>query len=618
MPNPFVNTDRVNAIIRVRRGPEIDRTLTVYDSGELVFSTDKKRLFVGDSADNGETGSYGGIVVGNKNWITNNFEKLSGILPYDTVYRTDSSKFYLLTGGDYLRPDNYVLLNTISQDSGGSFTLPVATSTNLGGVIVKDGLVVSNGYLRVDVDNNTIKIDPATKKIYAVAGSGGGGAVNIASENTLGIVKIPLDGGIKVSSGNISVNVDNSTIKLTATPTGSKLYVDGSLVKIPTSTSSTLGVIRTGRGLSASNIGTLNLNIASDVGLGGIKVGAGLTIDPNDGELTVDGTIYDSVPLGSIHWFAMSAAPTGFLECSGAILPINDYIDLYSVIGTTYNDGLSTQYYNSSDVLTGFKIPDLRGEFIRGWDDGRGVDSGRIFGSWQKGTIFGHDNTPSSYGVVGVVYTGGDVSQNITLTAVGLDNYDILNYPNIQLASVNSTFNTTSLPQFASNAGSSGTTRPRNVALLPCIKALKTVNNIVVPTGDYIPKPFVANHTDILVYDDEYGTGGNWVAAPSRTYAGEALLSANGYQKLPSGLIMQWGILSAVSLNQVFHLVTFPLQFPNLAFNVTATLKYDPAVSGSIGTVVKGLSSNGFYVMGDNSEPSGTTTADIFWQALGY
>ena len=98
MPNPFVNTDRVNAIIRVRRGPEIDRTQTIYDSGELVFSTDKKRLFVGDSADNGETGEYGGIIVGNKNWITNNFEKLSGIFPYDTVYRTDTSKFYLLSG----------------------------------------------------------------------------------------------------------------------------------------------------------------------------------------------------------------------------------------------------------------------------------------------------------------------------------------------------------------------------------------------------------------------------------------------------------------------------------------------------------------------------------------
>jgi hypothetical protein len=369
MANPFSNVDKVNAIIRVRRGPEVDRTLNIYDSGELVFSTDKKRLFIGDSIDNGATGTAGGIVVGNKNWVTNNFEKLSGITTYDTVYRTDTSNYYLFVGSDYLRPDNYILLNTVGASGGGSFTLPQATSSVLGGVIIKDGLVVSNGYLRVDVDNTTIKIDPATKKLTAVAGTGGGGGtVNVASENTLGIVKVPLNGGVKISSGDISVNVDNSTIKLSSTSTGSKLYVDGSLVKIPVATSSTLGVVRTGRGVTAATNGTLNLNIASISQLGGVKVGSGLIIDSNDGELSVDGTLYDSIPIGSVHWFAMSAAPNGFLECNGDIVTVSDYTDLFDAIGTTYNTGLSTQYYNSSDVLTGFKIPDLRGEFIRGWD----------------------------------------------------------------------------------------------------------------------------------------------------------------------------------------------------------------------------------------------------------
>jgi len=204
MANPFTNVEKVNAIIRVRRGPEVDRTLNIYDSGELIFSTDKKRLFIGDSIDNGATGTAGGIVVGNKNWVTNNFEKLSGIVTYDTVYRTDTSNYYLFVGSDYLRPDNYILINTAGAGSGGgSFTLPPATSSNLGGVIVKDGLIVTNGYLRVDVDNTTIKIDPSTKKLTAVAGTGGTGTVNVASENTLGIVKVPLDGGVKVSSGDI-------------------------------------------------------------------------------------------------------------------------------------------------------------------------------------------------------------------------------------------------------------------------------------------------------------------------------------------------------------------------------------------------------------------------------
>ncbi|STM21202.1 tail fiber protein [Escherichia coli] len=36
------------------------------------------------------------------------------------------------------------------------------------------------------------------------------------------------------------------------------------------------------------------------------------------------------------------------------------------------------------------KLPDLRGEFIRGWDDGRGIDTGRAFLNWQPHTILDH------------------------------------------------------------------------------------------------------------------------------------------------------------------------------------------------------------------------------------
>jgi microcystin-dependent protein len=170
------------------------------------------------------------------------------------------------------------------------------------------------------------------------------------------------------------------------------------------------------------------------------------------------------IPTGSVLMFAASGVPTGWLECNGSVLPINNYTNLYNVIGQNYKT------ISTLNTLSSFQIPDLRGEFVRGWDNKRGVDNGRTFGSWQKGTIFGHDNTPSTYAVVGVVYNGGDVSQNITLTAVGLDNYNILDYPNIQLGSATSTTNTTSLPQYSGNAGSSGTTRPRNVALVYCIK----------------------------------------------------------------------------------------------------------------------------------------------------
>ena len=595
MSNPFSNVEKVNAIIRVRRGPEVDRTLNIYDSGELIFSTDKKRLFIGDSIDNGATGAVGGIVVGNKNWVTNNFEKLSGIVTYDTVYRTDTSNYYLFVGSDYLRPDNYILINTTGTSGGGSYTLPAATSSILGGVIIKDGLVVTNGYLRVDVDNSTIKIDPSTKKLTAVAGTGGGGSTeNVASENTLGIVKVPLNGGIKISSGDLSVNVDNSTIKLSSTSTGSKLYVDGSLVKIPVATSSNLGVIKTGNGVTATSNGTLNLRIASVGQIGGVKVGSGLTIDSSDGELSVDGTIYDSVPIGTVHWYAISAAPTGYLECNGDIVTVTDYDDLFQVIGTTYNDGLSTQYYNSSDVLTGFRIPDLRGEFIRGWDDGRGVDTGRTFASSQSASFL-------------YTHVGINSDSNLAIGGQQFDDIGTFTSPTYGLLGTPTSTPVTG-PKFAM--------RPRNVALLPCIKALKTVNNIVVPTGDYIPKPPLPNDKDILIFEDEYGTGGSWTAAPSTTYAGEALLSATGYQKLPSGLIMQWGDLPTTAGNQQSVPVVFAIPFPTavVSFNITANTNNRSGNMLNVWSVYNHTLS-GFTA---RTQDNDTTPYEGWWVAMGY
>jgi hypothetical protein len=181
MSNPFSLAEKVNAIIRVRRGRENERILNIYESGELIYSTDKKRLFIGDSDDSGATGTFGGNVVGNKIWITDNFSKLSEITKNDLVYRTDLAStngtgFYLLTGNNHLRIDNYILIENV-KDIQIPYLLPKATSSTLGGVVVKDGLSVTNGFVQVNVDDSTIKIDPITKKIY-VPNVGGGGTTH--------------------------------------------------------------------------------------------------------------------------------------------------------------------------------------------------------------------------------------------------------------------------------------------------------------------------------------------------------------------------------------------------------------------------------------------------------
>lgn len=80
------------------------------------------------------------------------------------------------------------------------------------------------------------------------------------------------------------------------------------------------------------------------------------------------------VPIGSIIMFTNVTPPTGYLECDGTEISRSTYSDLFDVIGTTFGEGNST---------TTFNLPDMRGEFVRGYDNGRGIDAGRTFGSFQ-------------------------------------------------------------------------------------------------------------------------------------------------------------------------------------------------------------------------------------------
>ncbi|WID42133.1 tail protein [Pseudomonas phage ZRG1] len=93
------------------------------------------------------------------------------------------------------------------------------------------------------------------------------------------------------------------------------------------------------------------------------------------------------VPPGAVIYFARNTAPSGWLKCNGAAISRTAYAKLFAAIGTVFGAG---------DGFTTFNLPDLRGEFVRGWDDGRGVDGGRAFGSFQAGMIQSHSHTGGS------------------------------------------------------------------------------------------------------------------------------------------------------------------------------------------------------------------------------
>lgn len=144
----------------------------------------------------------------------------------------------------------------------------------------------------------------------------------------------------------------------------------------------------------------------------------------------VDSLIAATVtPSGAVMFFAMNAAPSGYLVCNGAAVSRTAFATLFSRIGTLYGTG---------DGSTTFNLPDLRGEFIRGADLGRGVDAGRVFGSAQADELRSHTHTQKhGYFVAFGGYRAADAAQP---------------------------------EDFQTGATGGGETRPRNVALLPCIK----------------------------------------------------------------------------------------------------------------------------------------------------
>lgn len=156
---------------------------------------------------------------------------------------------------------------------------------------------------------------------------------------------------------------------------------------------------------------------------------------------------------GEIIAFAASTAPTGYLKCNGAAVSRTTYASLFAVVGTTFGAG------NGS---TTFNLPDLRGEFVRGWDDGRGVDTGRVIGSAQgdairniTGTLaYQDDGLPAAVQTATGAFAATPAISTTILNGSGAGgNYSISAKLDVSLV----------VPTAAEN-------RPRNVAVLYCIK----------------------------------------------------------------------------------------------------------------------------------------------------
>ncbi len=126
---------------------------------------------------------------------------------------------------------------------------------------------------------------------------------------------------------------------------------------------------------------------------GSANVSLALAVQPSAHTHTIaqvtglDAELTAAAPPGEVTAFALAAAPSGWLKANGAAVSRTAYAQLFAAIGTRWGAG---------DGSTTFNLPDLRGEFVRGLDDGRGINAGRALGSLEASQNLSHTHTASA------------------------------------------------------------------------------------------------------------------------------------------------------------------------------------------------------------------------------
>lgn len=313
--------------------------------------------------------------------------------------------------------DNYKLNVYDGTNALAHFTTTASGTTGSDGLIV--GMINGVGYVRngeaedLRLGANAIDvltIDGASTSAQPRVGVGistpvaamhlhtsTGPALYLTSTTYPSGVSVALGGltGADLALGNFSggnIDIVNKRVMRVSTPTqttdaANKSYVDATVatppsgISIPYGSQITLQTSHNDAGaiykyepaadeshtrieLSDNPLsGVDKLDIGADSGSWSSAVSIGA-----DGNVTWrDDSPWSLMPVGGIIMWPTNAAPSGFLECAGQFLITSSYPNLFAVIGYTYGGSGGS-----------FRMPDLRGEFVRGWDHGRTADPDRL------------------------------------------------------------------------------------------------------------------------------------------------------------------------------------------------------------------------------------------------
>ncbi|WP_268561170.1 phage tail protein [Pseudomonas protegens] len=270
-----------------------------------------------------------------------------------------------------------------------------------------------------------------------------------------------------------------------------------------------------------------------------------------------------ALPVGAMVPFPKGTVPPGFLEVDGSVQSAATYPDLAAYLGTTFNTG--------GEGAGNFRLPESRGEFLRGWDHGRGVDAGRALGASQTDALQNITGESSTFpiGSTAPLSSSGAFKTNArSLVPTGIAGGGAWSSASID-------FDASRVARTAAE------TRPRNLAVMWCIKAWNApLNQGSVDIAALTPLVNQATETKrgtALIAsqaDMNLGSDATKIVTPKQLRLGFSIsLATNGYLAFPSwlgGLIIQWGNTNPLSATA--QTTNYPLAFPNVCLVVVSNI----------------------------------------------
>jgi phage-related tail fiber protein len=320
-----------------------------------------------------------------------------------------------------------------------------------------------------------------------------------------------------------------------------------------------------------------------------------------------------ALPVGSMIGFHVDKVAPGFLELDGSVKSTTAYPDLATVLGGAFNKG--------DEGAGNFRLPESRGEFLRGWDHGRGVDAGRVVGSGQMSQNLRH-----AHAEVVTNSSVADLAQFVAGSKLAAPTLTQILYND-----TNATDNFTVIP--ADHAASGGAeARPRNVAVMWCIKAW----NAPINQGNIdiaALAPLAAQATEInqgtakisTQAQVDAGADDATIITPKKLKFGLTIIkgASNWAVEFPSwlGLLkLQWGVHSGQT-GDAETSVTFPIGFDAVPTCVSMlTHEGDTTVQSSTVTQGRKMTTTGFLSRRDDigSVSTFSGAVSIRWFAIGF